>query len=383
MSSFTVKRVTLALSLFLTYTTLSYADDSDLHSESSDAPPKNLSTHSESLDSRVSSLESRMSAVKTQTAKGTVGAKMATAHPLIDGYGFFFTADALYWQVKEWGTQYVIKNKEPSTLPVEGKSKQAHFDWDLGFRVGGGYNFEHDEWDAQVYFTWFETDADNRTHADKNGILFPQIGLPEGSGKKAKIHWDVDYYVIDAELGRNFFVSKFLAFRPFFGIETAWVNQEMRFNERFAPGSNQTQTHLIVKSRNDFWGIGPRTGVDSTWYFGEHFSLFGNLSGALLWGDFDVRDKEKTTGVGSIKLTNAEGDFHAIVPNVKTILGLQWDTNFSENEHHIGIKLGYEFQYLWKQNQMLNIYTPSTAVYERESADLSINGITLDVRFDF
>lgn len=377
MSPFMIKRATLAFSLCLAWLACSNAEASE-----------NTQQQSGQLETRVSSLESRMGAIKTRTAKGTVGAKMATARPLIDGYGFFVTADLLFWQLREMGTQYVIKSKDPSTAPVHGNSKQVHFNWDFGFRVGGGYNFEHDEWDTQLFFSWFRTDGNSHAHASDNGTLFPQWGIPAGNGdfgfgKRARINWDVSYAVIDLELARNFFVSKYLAIRPLFGLETAWITQKMNFHERFLSNPNQMFSHLHLKGKNDFWGIGPRAGVETTWYFGEHFSLFGGVSGALLWGDFDVREKEKLTGEVSRKLTNGDGDFNAMVPNAKAILGLQWDTNFSENCHHIGIKLGYEFQYWWRQNQMLNIYNPSYPIYERESADLSLSGLTLDFRFDF
>lgn len=360
MNAFTTKKGAIALSLCLAYASYSYSDD---------------------LDSRVSSLESRMGAVKTQTAKGTIGAKMATAHPLIDSYGLFINADFLAWHLKEGQSQYVIKNKEATIDTVHGNTKNVNFNWDFGFRLGAGYNFEHDEWDANLNFTWFQCAAHNQTKARSSGSLIPEFGMLDSLGRKAKVEWNVGYYVLDAELGRHFFVSKFLAFRPFFGIETAWINQHMHFDEHLLPG--QDQSRLIVKNKNDFWGIGPRAGFGSNWYFCESVSLFGNVSGALLWGDFDIREKEKAKGLVPLKLSDISGDMHCIVPNAQMILGIQYDVNFNENCNHIGVKLGYEFQYWWKQNQILTTFVPVSPIFERESGDLSFNGVTLDVRFDF
>ncbi|MES2121995.1 MAG: Lpg1974 family pore-forming outer membrane protein, partial [Chlamydiota bacterium] len=274
-----------------------------------------------------------------------------------------------------------IKNKEPSTDPVHGRVKNVNFNWDFGFRLGAGYNFEHDEWDANLCFTWYQCAAHSHTKARSGGSIIPEYGILSDLGRKAKVEWNVGYYVLDAELGRHYFVSKFLSFRPFFGIETAWINQHMQFNEHILPGGPQSRQ--IVKNKNDFWGIGPRAGLTSNWHFCESLSLFGKVSGALLWGDFDIHEKEKAKGTTPLKLSNIDGDFHCIVPNAQMILGIQYDVNFNDNCNHIGIMLGYEFQYWWKQNQILNNRATSSPTFERESGDLSLNGVTLDVRFDF
>jgi hypothetical protein len=64
-------------------------------------------------------------------------------------------------------------------------------------------------------------------------------------------------------------------------------------------------------------------------------------------------------------------------------LGLSWDANINDDKNHLGIRLSYEFQYWWRQNQFLNEQQATAANFQHESMDLSINGVTLDVRFDF
>ncbi len=395
MSSFPNKKTAFALSLSLCVTLFSHADE---------------------MDSRLSSLEGRMGAVKVKTAKGTVGAKMATARPLTDGYGFFGTAEVLFWHLQESGTDFVLKdnstvfntpfvNNVPLPLPgfVKGESKKVHFDWDFGYRLGAGYLFEHDEWDVNLSFTSFLTSGYRKTRTNGpldftvplgaamgKGILYPQFGstlvpgttIPFAFSQKARARWNVDYYVLDLELGRNFFVSKFLAMRPLFGLETAWIDQDATLIYRLFSIVNFPQRHFIVKEKNDFWGIGPQIGVDTMWYLGRHFSLLGNIKGALLWGDFDVSEKEKFTGPSGFKFTNAKGNFNAIVANIKTTFGAQWEMNFNENCNHIAIKLGYEFQYWWNQNQILVMNT-ELPFYQRAGVGLSINGVTLEMRVDF
>ena len=226
-------KVPLALSLFCLATSFSYSDELD---PSSLVASENKSSKDETvpnLNSRISKLESRMTAIRTETPKRTVGAQMASASPLFDGFGLFGTADLLFWHLYEGGTDFAISQHTSGLVDfptITGKSSRVNFDWDWGFRVGGGYNFEHDAWDAYVNFTWFQTDGSHTAHAPSGGSVIPQKGaLDTLTANKIKAHWDVHNYVLDLELGRRFFVSRFLAFRPAFGIEAAWIYQRRHF----------------------------------------------------------------------------------------------------------------------------------------------------------
>lgn len=334
------------------------------------------------LESRISNLEVRMSSVSTQTALGSKGAKMASASPQIDSYGLFITADFLFWNLNEGGMEYVLTDKEtPGDIPFKGRAKEIELEWDPGFRIGAGYIFEHDAWDSCLIFTWFQTDGDSHAHAPSNGALIPLWGFPfTNEASSAKAHLSFDFYTLDLQLGRRYFVSKYLSIRPEFGVKTAWINQHARGCFKASFLGNPVE--LKIKRKNDFWGIGPQTGLDTTWFFGKHFSLFGQTSASLLWGDFDVHEKEK--GVfSSGTIIDYKADLHAIVPTAQLLLGLQWETNFNSNRNHFKILAAYEFQYWWRQNQMLEFEEPDSLNPDRYSEDVSLQGLTLDLRFDF
>jgi hypothetical protein len=338
------------------------------------------------LSSRISSLETRMSAIKIETAQGTIGAQMASASPQFDGYGLFITADLLYWHLYEGGTDFAVSQKitGPRNFPnVSGKSTHLRFDWDFGFRLGGGYHFEHDAWDAYVNFTWFQTDASR--HVSSPGDLSLQKGaINTLLASEIRGHWDVHNYVIDLEVGRRFFVSKFLSFRPQFGIETAWIFQRRHFSMKKPFDIITQSTSDSIHGKCHDWGIGPRAGVEGTWFFTTHFSVFGSINGALLWSHFETKNKENV-GIPFGEITGVEvrDAFHRLVPNVQMATGFSWDSNLSEDRFHLGIKLGYEFQYWWRQNQFLNEQQSLFYGLQHESNDMSINGVTFDVRFDF
>lgn len=341
-----------------------------------------LCLSSDEINSRVDALESRMAAIKNKTVLETAGARLASASPLFDGLGFFATADFLYWHLQEGSSDYSLPLSEQTPT---GKVSHTHFNWEPGFRTGVGYNFEHDAWDWYLNFTWLHANANNTARRHKNNTLAPQKGFPLSfNATKMRSHWHVHYYVLDLEVGRRFFVSKFLSFRPQFGLESAWISQRRRYQLR---GDFNRRNRIFgenIYGKNNFWGIGPRAGTESIWYFNSYFSLMGVLSGSLQWGEFDNHLKETAlTSRRKMKRVDVDGDSHKLVPNVQMALGLSWDSNINDDMNHLGIRLSYEFQYWWRQNQFLNEQQSSATNFEHESKDLSLNGITLDVRFDF
>lgn len=354
------------------------------------------------MDSRVTQLESQMQQVRIETAMGTYGAQTATARAEVDGYGWFFTFDVLNWHAKVGGTEFSYSDQDPrAQLPIRGRTKDIDFKWDWGLRVGLGYNFDHDGWDLKGQYTWYDTSGSDSTRAGLNSSLVPLRGsstivatstnpaLQFLYCSSAKAQYDFNYSAVDVELGRAYFISGKLSFRPHWGLKSAWIDQEQI--TRYTGGSPDAQSPndlglqgntVHIKDDCDFWGLGPRVGVDSKWHLGYGFSLFGNVAGALLFGYFDVEHKERFSESqdNRIKLS---ANRHAFSPTAQMQLGLRYDKYLHNNTQHIGVGLGFEAQYWWRQNQMLKIDDAQVLKYERYSDDISMHGVTLDLQWDF
>lgn len=354
------------------------------------------------MDSRVSQLENQMQQVRTETAIGTYGAQTATARAEVDGYGWFFTFDVLYWHSKVGGTEFAYSDQDPrAQLPIRGRTKDIDFEWDWGLRVGLGYNFEHDGWDLKGQFTWFDTNGSDSTRAGINSSIVPLRGsstivaTAANTGNQflfsasAKSQYDFDYTAIDLEIGRAYFISGKLSFRPHWGLKTAWLDQEQitRYTGGNVDPANPAALGLEgntvhIKDDCDFWGLGPRVGLDSKWHLGYGFSIFGNVAGALLFGYFDVEHKERFSQVSDNRI-KISANRHAFSPTAQMQLGLRYDKYIHDNKQHIGVGLGFEAQYWWRQNQMLKIDDAQVLKYERYSEDVSMHGLTLDIQWDF
>jgi hypothetical protein len=163
------------------------------------------------------------------------------------------------------------------------------------------------------------------------------------------------------------------------------------------PSSTNFGGPVSFKKGCKFWGIGPSGGIDTRWYLatfgcGNNISLFGDFSAALMWGRFKVTEQEVEPGfniAGNVNHINITGiNTHLIVPMLQAQLGLGWDTSFYDDCFHFALNLGYEIQYWFRQNQMLNIlpnlyFSQIYYIYERQSEDLRFHGLTANLRIDF
>ncbi|MBX3719173.1 MAG: hypothetical protein KF898_05955 [Parachlamydiales bacterium] len=331
------------------------------------------------LNSRVTILESQMSEVSMKSPFGNFGAKTASASPLINGYDVFVSADFLYWNLQEGGTDYAYSSPNTTSIfPLKGKRKHLEFDWDPGFRTGLGFVFDHDRWDAYFNFTWFQTSHRASAEERSDRRLFSLLAPYPSGLQSAKLSWKVHFYTLDFELGRHFFVSRFLSLRPFFGLKGAWIDQH-----RHTRYTDRIDSDIFIKTRGrcEFRGIGPWAGINGDWHFCRNFSFFGRVAGSIMWGDFDVHEKQ--TGNNHTLWFDYDLDKDRIVPMVQFQLGFCWETNLGHDRYHLAFNLSYEDQYWWQQNQFP--YYPGTNIPKLNpiNEDLSLQGLTFDVRLDF
>jgi len=62
---------------------------------------------------------------------------------------------------------------------------------------------------------------------------------------------------------------------------------------------------------------------------------------------------------------------------LQALMGFGWDFNFNKDRSHFALKVGYEFQ------DWLNHFQIFTNDSGTDNLDLILQGLTLDLRFDF
>lgn len=350
-----------------------------------------------SIDERLETLQGKMEEVTMQTREGDYGAHFQTADPDVKGKDWFATFDILYWHPKVGGTEYAAtKNGAVTTYPQIGRVKDHDFKWDWGFRAGLGGLLPHDQWDLCANFTFYENDDTSSTHKRAPATAYALKGFFGGNFSRAKTSFEIMYLNLDLELGRRYFMSRYLAFRPHLGVKAARIRLQQRARYNFSPlePGGLAGEYYHVKNRSDSDGIGPRVGAQGTWFIGYGFRLFSDVSAALLYNRDEVRMKEKASqGASSYNVNiRLSGDGHHFTPFFQMFSGLSWGSYLNEEKFFLLFKLGYEVQYYFRQNQAFqaedfgfgNNNPPSTRLaYERQGEDLSFYGITFSARMDF
>ncbi len=344
-------------------------------------------------DAQMRSLENRVSAMEQK--KGSNAMVNPPGRPQVrDGADLFFTADWLIWQGQENGNGYAIKTKKvqsETTALYNSSVKNLHFDWDSGFRVGLGYNLPHDGWDLVAGWTWFQNTAKGHTSSGSGAVFSANpYDLAEQSVdyfSSSYAHLNLKLNMIDLDLGREFFVSKWMTIRPFMGLRTTWVNQ--RFNANYNdPIPASSVASFSSKATNKYWGIGIHSGMNTQWGLGAGFSLYGNAAFSILNGFFKVKDYEATqytNGTHNDNIGNIDS-FRVGRVISELAMGLRWDTMFADDRCHFGIQGGWEQLMFFGQNQFKHFYgsfISNAGAYFANQGDLTFQGWTLAARLDF
>ncbi len=304
---------------------------------------------------------------------------------------FDLFAALIVWTAREAGSDCWAEVITTTSSSLSNDLRQVDFGWDPGFKVGIGYGMMHDQWDTQAYYTWFHTKGKDRVSSKPGAVHSTFLGNfyidnADGAGlsgpsyQKARIDWTIRFNIFDWELGRNFWVSNSLSLRPFLGIKGGWIHQSIH-----SKWENPTLTSGPLfdvgteNLKNNFWGIGPVAGINTKWnlfnYECHSFNLFGDFSGALMWGHWSFSDlfKNDIQQQVSVGLENMNSG----ASMVRAFMGFSWEGIFSQNRYQFSARLGYEMQFWLDQLQFYSF------VGGRLSNELTLQGGTLEFCFDF
>lgn len=316
-----------------------------------------------------------------------------SAEPSVTRYADpFITADFIWWKVQEDGLEYAFNGVTTANgNPDSGKMHHPHFEYEPGFKVGAGLKFRHDGWDLFAQYTWLQFekgDSKSSVHADsdddsfvQNNIAFPFNGFNPISGfwREAEADWSLHFNVLDLELGRNFWISKWLTLRPFVGMKFSWLDQD--FDVEYENGITATFDRVKMDMDLDQTAVGLRSGINTAFYMWKKWSIYGDFAINGLWNDFDASRKDSFVFPGSaIEVTNnkIKRDSHAVTAVIEWALGLRFETAFHNDDFMFMLQAGWEEQIWFNQNQF--IISP---VMAQTSTDLNFEGLTIKAGFYF
>ncbi|PCI93534.1 hypothetical protein COB11_05120 [Candidatus Aerophobetes bacterium] len=315
-------------------------------------------------------------------------------YDLKDDWGVSVFGSALYWQAQEEGLDYVVKNNTGTAFANDAEVKRATFDWDWGFRVGLGYQIPKEKMELALIWTRFHTSAQSSTSATEFGGLFPVWTIP-GAGlspsENARANVSLKFDMADIQMLGVFTPRGFLQLKPFMSVSAVWVDQNF---DVIADGGASTQiaNALIIEDKiemkNNFFGVGPKMGLETMWILGYGISIYGNIDASLLFGWFDLSQKETVQLLGlNPRITFLDiknNDYSLSRVNLHFNAGLRWDRVFHHDRFHLSLMAGWESLLLFGQNQLLRLpNTDSPGINMNTQGDLTMQGLTMKALFAF
>lgn len=375
------------------------------------------SSNNSAFGHQIAALESQLEDLRAQVATRdnahqTNGDKQVKHR---ERYGVCFSADLLYWKANEDGLEYGTKMVAGPLIGVSSKTKtkllDLNFEWNAGFRLGLGYEFNHfDHWALGLKWTRMRSQAHGHAHAKGiegqatavNTIIPTWVNLVfelRAGASSAQTSWHLDYDTLDLDLARSYLASNKLALTPFVGVRAAWINQRYlaKYNSVFllSEGAEPFKRKVTFEGKNDFSSFGLRAGSGLVWNLSNNWNIFGNLSGSLLYGQFNVSMKNKNDqglGEGAIPPMpldfTAREEFWRIRLNFEESLGIGWGMFFKHQKYHIGVNAAYEMSQWLSQNELFyTLYFRGddtiSSVPIRNQGNLSFQGIRAGIQFDF
>ncbi|MGL5627002.1 MAG: Lpg1974 family pore-forming outer membrane protein [Candidatus Rhabdochlamydia sp.] len=336
-------------------------------------------------DLSISSLENRL--VCLEQGFGINGITNPPGMPLTrNGWDFQISADALLWQLQEDGLTYAVETVYTG-IPVGAHSVKQKYNW--GFRIGLDWTLPHDNWDIAASWTHLVSNRHGTHTADPSDILIktqgyvdtnrsrftPQDALFDYTIGSSKYHNRLEQ--ISLNLGREFFISRWVTLRPFFGLRADWLRQRLRTSYSGIAAAPSPSLSQITQQRNKWWGIGIESGLNTQLNFCSGFSLYGNVATAIEYGLQKLSLNE--SGIGVISFGRS---YHICRPILDLQLGLGWDSYFCEDRFHLGLKLGWENHVYFDQSRFL-FYNAVNYSDNTSGGSLTYQGWTLHASFDF
>ena len=316
-----------------------------------------------------------------------------TARTCPEMNGVYFTGDFIYWKAREDELAYAAfldRNEPPNMVNQWFDLVELDFQYDPGFKVGVGGNLPFDGWDLYLNWTHFHTHPTSSVTSDGRNLVAFFIGTIDTTtpiiGERAHASWNLMFNSLDFDWGRRFYLSRTLTVRPSFGGKAAWLYQRIRYKltgVRERDSGNPLENEFFHWT-NKFWGVGPYLAINGKWTFGWGVGLYGEISGALLWGQFRQKthtleyNAEEDQGQVTISLVGTRVHFntHRVRPTLKAFVGLDWERCIIKKWLSLNFRIGYEAQYFW--SQLVNNTNENSS-----AADLTFEGLTFTGRLDF
>lgn len=271
----------------------------------------------------------------------------------------------------------------------------APFEWNAAVRAGIERAWPEECTSMRLYYTYFGTSATNHAAGEVYSAFLGNFFAdnPDGTGfgpkyRSADVDWDVQFHTIDLEFARTFAISQALTMRPFVGVKSAIIRQDIdsRWYRPIDSTGHDYQFNSATETlKQDFWGIGPAIGFDALVPLSmtptHSLQAYFTPSAALMYGNWNFSEVYQTDGPTSTTIPTPStiainsDPIHGAATMLRFALGVEWEQPGCRVSTRV--RLGYEAQ-VWLNQMQFYSYNMG-----RLNNLMSLQGGMLEIGFTY
>jgi hypothetical protein len=220
----------------------------------------------------------------------------------------------------------------PYALPVDGlgpvnvlrgPAAIADNKYESGFRVGGIVALDDCTSIMATFWHFQSSEGDSKFLPGGTGAFYQATLTDPGTMNVAadslltRANYDIDFEHIDLVVRRAFVRSKTTMVNAVAGVRYAHLNQLLDAQYSILGATS-------VRSDIDFYGIGPRLGLEAEYVSCHGFLVYGNTHANFLAGTFDADYRQDNIFAGTQSFTTF--DDTRLVTQLELELGLGWQS---------------------------------------------------------
>lgn len=308
-------------------------------------------------------------------------------------YDFVASASFIFWQpIQENMKLGVLSDTSGALDLVNGNEIDLDYKYKPGFKVGIGMDFDYDNWDTFIEYTWlYGQEKVSKTLNPNNTLIniLPAWQMadfldPAYNGSSSET-WSLHINLVDWDLARSYYVGTKLAVRPFMGVRAAFINQKVDVSYINTDAAYiAVWPSTFVHQSSSSWGVGPQAGLSSDWMLGGGFAIHGKGEFDILFTQYDLKSKQTSSVLVANQYIINQNNANYLRTHLELALGLGWERYFANNKSRVKLSADYSFQTFFNQNMFRRtVSTQAAGISFLPNGNLYLQGLTATVGFDF
>jgi|GEM_PF-801025 len=308
--------------------------------------------------------------------------------------GGYLESEFIYWRTIQDNSDYALSGQTLDPLEsngMVGDLKNTRFDWDLGFRIKLGYQFDVDPWGIEGGFTYFRNRGSSKTFGNSEVGLTNLVGtfsqeFPFGFS-------DVATTVASSNIGLTAQLFDLLVFKKLV-LENSLI---VKLFSGFSAGSLSEDWNIVYRSPAiatkvindwDFNGYGLKGGVETDWHIGRGLSISSLFALSTLVGTYEntraIKTYEFVDDLDTIIVADAHLKDNRAAYNFQIFMGPSYGVAFDTWDFLM--TLGYEINGWFNLHEIMKTEVANfsnTRSSRFIDGIVAMQGVTANLTFNF